>query len=335
LVSEHQRFRKQASDRGSCQVRKLISGNIHVVTGAFGFSGKYIAHRLLDAGHQVKTITNSLHRHNPFAGKIEAFPYNFDNPEKLVESLQGAEVLYNNYWVRFNYRDFTYARAVENSGILFNAAKKAGVRRIVHISITNPSEESRFEYFRGKAKLERMLIESGLSYAILRPAVLFGREDILINNIAWFLRRFPVFGVFGDGNYKLQPIYVGDLAELAVDQGLRRDDCIIDAIGPETFTYRSLVAEIGKAIGKPRPIMSIPPSVGYLFASLAGKFLRDIPLTRDEIEGLMAGLLHTDAPPAGKTKLTDRLREHASEIGMHYSNELSRRRNRMLAYDEL
>jgi NADH dehydrogenase len=313
----------------------MKSGGFHIVTGAFGFSGKYIARRLLDAGHRVKTITNSPHRHNPFEGKIKAFPYNFDKPEKLAEALRGADVLYNNYWVRFNYRDFTYAEAIENSRILFNAAKKAGIQRIVHVGITNPSEGSRFEYFRGKAKLERMLIESGISYAILRPAVLFGPEDILINNIAWFLRRFPVFGVFGDGNYKLQPIHVDDLAGLAVIRGQTREDSIIDAIGPETFTYRSLIEEIGNAIGKPRPIISIPPALGYFFASLVGKVLKDVPLTRDEIDGLMAGLLYTDAPPAGKTKLTNWIREHSSTIGMRYSNELARRRNRTLAYNEL
>jgi NADH dehydrogenase len=178
----------------------MQSANVHVVTGAYGFSGKYIARRLLEDGQQVRTLTDSIHRSNPFHGTLRAFPFNFNEPEKLVESLRGASVLYNNYWVRFNHADFTYSKAVDNSRILFEAAKEAGIRRIVQISITNPSEDSRFEYFSGKAKIERMLIESGMSYAILRPAVIFGPEDILINNIAWFLRRFPVFGVFGDGN---------------------------------------------------------------------------------------------------------------------------------------
>lgn len=231
----------------------MASNEISVVTGAFGFSGQYIAKRLLEAGYEVRTLTNSFNRENPFEGKVKAYPFNFDNTEKLVESLKGASVLYNNYWVRFNYTNnttFTYASAVENSTKLFKAAKKAGIKRIVHISITNPSGDSPFEYFSGKARLEKALIESGISYAILRPAVLFGKEDILINNIAWFLRKFPVFGVFGDGNYRLQPIYVDDLAKLAVEQGEKTANVIIDAIGPETFTYRELVSEIGMAIGK-------------------------------------------------------------------------------------
>jgi len=200
----------------------MDSQDIHVVTGAFGFSGKYIAERLLAAGHIVRTLTNSPNRENPYHDRIAAYPYNFDDPDKLVESLGGASVLYNNYWVRFNYQTFSHAKAVENSLKLFDAAKKAGIKRIVHISITHPSLDSPFEYFRGKAILEEAIIESGLSYAILRPAILFGKGDILINNIAWLLRRFPVFGVFGDGKYRVQPIYAGDLADLAVEQGGER-----------------------------------------------------------------------------------------------------------------
>ncbi len=309
--------------------------DIRVVTGAFGFAGKYIAERLLAAGHTVRTLTNSPHRENPFLGRVIAYPYNFGNPEKLVESLRGASVLYNNYWVRFNHRTFSYAQAVENSMKLFDAAREAGVKRIVHISITNPSLDSPFEYFSGKARLEKAILESGLSYAILRPAVLFGKEDILINNIAWFLRRFPVFGVFGTGNYRLQPIYVGDLADLAVEQGGKTDNSIIDAIGPETYTYRSLVREIGRAIGRRRPILSVPPFKGYMLGRVVGLLHHDVTITYDEIRGLMADLLYTASPPAGKTKLTDWLREHAAHLGNHYSNELKRRSDRQHPYEML
>jgi NADH dehydrogenase len=200
------------------------------------------------------------------------------------------------------------------------------------VSITNPSEDSPFEYFRGKARLERALIHSGLSYAILRPAVLFGKEGILINNIAWFLRRFPLYGVFGDGNYRLQPIHVDDLAKLAVAQGQNEEDCIVDAIGPETFTYRNLVEEIGKALGKNRRVLSLSPAIGYAVGYFAGKLLGDVTITHDEVEGLMDDLLYTHSPPAGRTRLTEWLRENASFLGMHYYSELARRTDRTSAY---
>ncbi|MEK6699292.1 MAG: NAD(P)H-binding protein [Nitrospirota bacterium] len=313
----------------------MTSREIHMVTGAFGFSGKYIAGRLLDAGHEVRTLTNSPDRENPFEGQVKAYPYNFDDPEKLVQSLTDVSVLYNNYWVRFNYKDFSYNHAVENSLKLFDAAKNAGIKRIVHISITNPSEDSPFEYFSGKAKLEKALIGSGLSYAILRPAVLFGKEDMLINNIAWFLRRFPVFGVFGDGKYRLQPIHVDDLAELAVEQGRTVKNVILDAIGPETFTYRELAQAIGKTIGKRRPIISIAPDMGYFLGIFVSFLHHDVTITRDEIEGLMADLLYTGSPPAGRIKLTEWLKEHASSVGRHYRSELARRRDKVKSYDRL
>ncbi len=305
---------------------------IHAVTGAFGYSGKYIAKRLLSQGKTVITLTNSLKRRNPFGGRLRAYPFNFDSPDKLAESLHGVAVLYNTYWVRFNHRMFTHADAVRNTKILFDAARAAGVERVVHVSITNPSEDSPLEYFSGKAGLERLLIESGLSHAILRPTVLFGKEDILVNNIAWALRHLPVFGVFGDGHYELQPVYVDDLAERAVEQGEMRENAIIDAIGPETFTYRELVETIGRIIGRNRPIISVPPGVGYRVGRLIGKIVGDVIITREEIAGLMSNLLCVDSPPAGTTKLTDWAKSRASRLGLHYTSELARRKDRNTEY---
>jgi NADH dehydrogenase len=227
---------------------------------------------------------------------------------------------------------FKHADAVRNTLVLFEAAKDANVDRIVHVSITNPSEDSPLEYFSGKAKLERALADSGISFAILRPTVLFGKEDILINNIAWALRRLPVFGVFGSGEYRLQPIYVDDLAALAVEQGTKQEDVIIDAIGPETFTYRELVKVVGEVIGKKRPIISVPPTLGYFAGWILGKCVGDVLITREEIKGLMADLLYVASPPAGKTRLTDWMREHSDSLGRKYTSELARRKDRNLAY---
>ncbi|MBE2220299.1 MAG: NAD(P)H-binding protein [Anaerolineae bacterium] len=309
-----------------------MNKQIHAVTGAFGYSGKYIAQRLLAEGEQVITLTNSMERENPFGAQVQAFPFHFDEPDKLVAVLSDVKVLYNTYWVRFNHDTFAHETAVSNTLTLFKAAQEAGVERIVHVSITNPSLDSPLEYFNGKARLEQALIESGIAYAILRPTVLFGKEDILINNIAWMLRKFPVFGVFGDGAYRLQPIYVDDLAKLAVEQGHSRENTIIDAIGPETFTYRELVAEIGHIIGRERPLLSIPPSLGYTAGNLVGKIVNDVLITREEIEGLMADLLYVDSPPAGDTRLTEWANRHKDTLGLAYSSELARRRDRQTAY---
>jgi len=313
----------------------MSSGQLHVVTGALGYSGKCIARRLLEAGHRVRTLTGSPGRPNPFSDAVEIHPFHFDEPDELADSLRGARVLYNTYWVRFNYGQFTHADAVRNTLALFEAAGRAGVRRVVHVSIANPSEDSPLEYYRAKARLERALVESGLSYAILRPTVLFGREDILVNNIAWSVRRFPVLPVFGDGRYPIQPVHVDDLARLAVEQGESEENVILNAAGPETFSYRGLLVTLAEVLGKRRWVVGVPPWVGYLGAVALGKMLGDVVLTRDEIRGLMAGLLAVDSPPTGATRLTDWATRHASTLGLRWASELARRRNRREAYDRL
>ena len=309
-----------------------MSKRAHAVTGAFGYSGKYITERLLKKGITVKTLTNSMYRFNTFKEEIEVCPFNFDNPEKLKDSLKGVDVLYNTYWIRFNCNMFSMNDAVKNSYVLFKSAKEAGVKRIVHISITNPSLESGLEYFMEKAMLEKKLAETGIPYSILRPAVLFGKEDILINNIAWVLRKFPVFGIFGNGRYKIQPIYVDDLAKLAVDEGGKTGNRTINAIGPETFTFMELVQMIARKLNKKRLILPLPPGLALIAAYIIQKLTGDILITREELKGLMSGYLAVDSKPVGKVKLSEWIEENAETVGLHYTSELSRRKNRVDKY---
>lgn len=302
------------------------------VTGAFGYSGRYIAQRLLASGHEVLTLTNSVNRENPFGGKVRVAPFDFDQPERLTKSLQGVEVLINTYWVRFDHKLFTHEQAVANTRTMFEAARKAGVRRVVHVSITNPDIHSDLPYFKGKAELEESLVASGLSYCILRPTVLFGKEDVLINNIAWALRRLPVFGVYGQGDYRVQPIYVDDLAKAAVEKAADPRNEIVQAIGPETFAYRELVQMIGQKLGLKRAIISVPPSLGYWSTRLVGWLVGDVVATREEVRGLMENRLVVDAPPLGKTKLTEWVEKHKDTLGRRYTNEMRRRLDRTSAY---
>jgi uncharacterized protein YbjT (DUF2867 family) len=302
------------------------------VTGAYGYSGKYMAQRLLAAGHELLTLTNSPNRPNPFGPKIATAPLNFSRPAELEQSLRGVQTLINTYWVRFNHKLFTHDQAVTNTRILFDAAKRAGVKRIIHVSITKPDLNSDLSYFRGKAQLEEALKASGLTYCILRPTVLFGREDILINNIAWGLRTMPVFGLFGDGQYKLQPIYVDDLADAAAAQATQTDNQIIDAIGPETYTYRGLVEMIAEKIGvKPR-LVAMPPWLGLQVTGILGWFVDDVVITGDEIQGLMENRLVVDSPPLGKTKLSEWVAQYHGRLGLRYTSEMARRINRVSGY---
>ncbi len=293
------------------------------VTGAFSYSGKYITRRLLAQGHEVITLTGHPQRPDPFDGQVRAFPLRFDQ-DALSRSLAGADTLYNTYWVRFDRGANTQPQAVRNTQVLVAAARAAGVRRMVHISITNPSADSPLPYFWGKAANEKAVTESGMSYAILRPTVLFGREDVLINNIAWLLRRFPFFGQIGDGQYRLQPVYVDDLAALAVEAGARDENLLWDAVGPDIFSFDALVRLVGERIERPKAILHIHPKLALAAAQFISLFVGDVVLTPEEVDGLMAGLLVSPQPPRCKTHLGDWLAENKGTLGVHYASELER-----------
>ncbi|HEV2489289.1 MAG TPA: NAD(P)H-binding protein [Candidatus Acidoferrales bacterium] len=299
-----------------------IRDGFHVVTGAFGYTGKYIAQRLLAEGHNVKTLTNHPGRANPFGNQVAVSPLDFDHPESLAHAMVGAKVLYNTYWVRFQHGETTFAQAIANTEKLVRAAENAGVRRIVHVSIANPSLDSPLPYYCGKAEMEEAIRASKLSYAILRPTVVFGTGGILINNIAWLLRHFPIFAVPGHGDYKLQPIFVEDMADLAVAAGETNEDVILDAVGPEVFTFDELVRLIAVHIGGQARLIHVPSEISLLITRMFGVAMHDVILTREEIKGLMANLLVSGSAPTGTTRLSDWLKKYGAQVGTHYASEL-------------
>jgi uncharacterized protein YbjT (DUF2867 family) len=296
---------------------------IHAVTGAFGYSGRHITERLLARGLRARSLTGHPDRPDPFGGQVEVVPFRFDDPAALAAALRGVTVLHNTYWVRFDHGASTFARAVAHSRALFRAAAAAGVERVVHVSITNPSADSALPYFRGKAEVEADLRASGLSHAILRPAVFFGGRDVLLNNIAWLLRRLPLFGVV-PGDYGIRPVHVDDLAELAVAQADARDRVVLDAVGPETFSYRELVRRVARAVGSRARIVPVPAPLLLAAGALVGKLVGDVALTADEVKGLTANLLVTAGPATGQTRLSEWLDRHGDALGRAWASELAR-----------
>jgi NADH dehydrogenase len=294
-----------------------------VVTGAFSYSGRAISAKLLDAGRQVRTVTGHPGR-APGDTPIEIAPLDFDDQLGLVTSLEGATTLYNTYWVRFAHGRINHELAVANSRTLFQAAKRAGVQRIVHVSITHPSAASPWPYFRGKAMVERALAESGISYAILRPAILFGGDGVLINNIAWLLRHLPVFAIGGRGDYRIRAMHVDDLAQLSVAKGGERHDSVCDAVGPERPTFNELVTSIRDVVNSRARMLHVPGAAMPVFSRLLGLVLHDVLLTREEYQTMARGMADTDGPATGTTSLSSWLAEHGPELGLHYANELRR-----------
>ncbi|MBV8056729.1 MAG: NAD(P)H-binding protein [Deltaproteobacteria bacterium] len=295
---------------------------VNVVTGAFGYTGRYITALLLQRGVKVRTLTGHPNRANPFGDAVEAVPFSFDNPDALARSLDGAEVVFNTYWIRFPRGELTFDRAARNVKALIDAARQAGVNRFIHISITNASADSQLPYFRGKGVIEHYLMNSGLSYAILRPAIIFGSQDILLHNISWMLRRFPLFTIPGNGNYRLQPVFVGDLAELAANMANEQRNLAIDAVGPETFTFNELVALLARTVASKAWIVHVSPSVELILARIFSRLTGDVTLTRDEINGLMQDLLVSTNAPTAATRLSEWLARNADTIGTHYRSEV-------------
>jgi uncharacterized protein YbjT (DUF2867 family) len=296
-----------------------------VVTGAFSYSGYHITKKLLESGIEVRTITGHPERPNPFEEKVQAFPYRFDNPSELTASLRGARILYNTYWIRFPYGKLTFDRAVENSITLFECAKRAGVEKVVHISITNPSADSTFPYFKGKAEVESALTESGLSYTIVRPTVLFGGADVLINNIAWLLRNWPVFAIPGSGDFPMQPVHVEDQAELCVNAGSSTTEAeIFDAAGPEIYTFKEIVLMAKRAIRSRAALVNVPVLVALNLSRVMSLLTGDLILTKDEMQGLITGLIVSKETPRGKVSFAKWLDENSEILGRSYASELQR-----------
>ena len=296
-----------------------------LVTGAFSYSGSRIAELLIDSGREVRTLTNHPDREHPLRARVQALPYRFDDPVALARSLEGVTTLYNTYWVRFERGRTTFAGAVANSRALFEAAGRAGAARVVHVSIANPSIESPLPYYRGKALVEQALAESGVPYAIVRPTFLFGGgRDILANNIAWILRRMPLFVLPGDGRYPVQPIHVDDFARICLEASHSRSGSIVDAAGPDTMSFEELVRAIRDAVGRRTPILHAPPAAMAGLARALGLLVRDVVLTPDEIRGLTAGLLVSHQPALGQTSVIQWLKENGQALGRAYANELRR-----------
>ena len=304
----------------------MPQSDMHTVTGATGYTGRYITRLLLNQGDRVQSITGHPDRHNPFGDRVKTYPFNFDQPALLEQTLAGTDTLFNTYWIRFNLGDRTFERCVEETRTLFKAAAAAGVRRIVHISIINPDSQSPLPYFRGKGQVEDALRASGVSYAILRPTVLYSSEDVLLNNIAWTLRKFPVVLLPGSGRYGIQPVFVEDLAELAVASAQDDRNTEIDAVGPEVFTYAEMVKLVRDKMKARCLALPAPKLLTYAAGRLLGVFLKDIILTKDEIKGLSDGLLvsRSDAPPPAKTRLSEWLDRNGAELGRRYASEVQR-----------
>jgi NADH dehydrogenase len=295
-----------------------------VVTGAFSFTGQFIARKLVVEGRRVRTLTNHPKRPGAEDLDVEVAPLQFTDRAALVESLRGADVFYNTYWVRFRHGGIGFGEAVANTRTLMSAAAEAGVRKVVHISVSNPSADSHLDYYAGKARTEDIVRESGLPWAVVRPTLIFGPGDILINNIAWLLRRMPVFVIPEGGAYRVQPVAGEDVAEIATWAAAQAGSVVVDAAGPEIISYAELVDSVAVAVRRRPRMVNLPPSLTLLAGDVVGLLVRDVMLTRQELEGLMEERLVSHEAPRGTQRVDDWLLKSSVSLGRKYASELDR-----------
>ena len=289
----------------------------HCVTGATSFTGRFIGRRLTEAGNEVRNLTRA----------------DLADADRLAAALSGADTLYNTFWIRFERGAVTYRWAIERSRVLFDAARRAGVRRIVHLSVINASHDAPTAYFRAKAVVEDALRASGVGHAIVRPTVTFGPGDILVNNLAWTLRRLPVFGIPGDGRYPIQPVHVEDVAHVAVRAGGMAEDVTLDAGGPDILAFNEFVALVRHAVGSRALLVHMPVAASLAAAKVIGLLVRDVVLTRHEVTELQRRLMLSAEPPAGTVRLADWLSANADDLGRHWASELERHFRKPLEVD--
>jgi uncharacterized protein YbjT (DUF2867 family) len=299
-----------------------MRSGLDVVTGTFSYTGSYIAKRLLREGRRVRTLTRRSRPEGVPQG-VEVVPYRWDR-RSLVETLSGADTLYNTYWIRLARGQTTFDEAVGNSRLLFESAKQAGIHRIVHISITKADQAPYLPYFAGKSQVEAALKESGVSYTIVRPTVVYGREDVFINNMAWLLRHIPLFVIAGSGDYRVRPVHVDDVARICVEAVGSSENFTIDAVGPETMTFEEMVRVIRAAIRSRSVIVHSSPWVLLTIARFLGVILRDEVMSAGELRGLMDELVAPDGPATGTISFKEWIERNGDTLGRAYVSEMKR-----------
>lgn len=302
------------------------------ITGAFSYSGRYLARNLLDRGRKVLNFTNHPNRPHGFGDAISCQPLNFKDAAGLATSLRGVSTLYCTYWIRFDrHGGATHADALNNLKVLFAAARDAGVQKVVFSSHTRATTDSPFPYIRHKALAVEALRSAGLpSYGVVRPCGIFGDtpgESILMNNAAWVLRRFPVFTIVGDGSHLFQPVHVRDMAQLMADVADADGNVEVDAVGPEALRADELFGAIRAAVGSRTFFLKhVPARIVTAASQPLNWYTGDVLLDTHDLELLTSGLTVADDPHGrtGERKLTEWLQKVGSELGQDYISSVER-----------
>jgi len=238
-----------------------------LVAGGSGFIGSYITRRLLADGHRVVVLSRDPERaRRRLPPQVELRQGDIADAAALERAMAGVEVVvaavqFPNHPVENPRKGCTYVK-VDGEGTvrLVAAARRAGVQRVVYLSGAGTREGQTQPWFVAKLMAERAIRESGIPYTIFRPSWVYGAEDRSLNKFAAFARMLPFVPVIGDGRTRVQPLYVGDLAE-AVSASIGKEeaaDQVYEVGGPEELTMDQIIRTMLQVMGRRKPLLHSP-----------------------------------------------------------------------------
>lgn len=271
-----------------------------LVTGATGFVGRHLVRALLAAGHQVKALVRSPEKATQIlgdplgdaAGRLQTVAGDVLAPASIVQAVAGCDAAVHLVGIIKEKRGATFRDLhVRGTANVLAAATRAGVSRLVHMSALGARDGAQTGYHQTKWEAEELVRNSGLRAVIFRPSIIYGPGDEFVNMLAGLIRRVPVFPVFGDGCYRLQPVWVEDVAYFFT-RALEVEGAVGETLevgGPQRLTYGELVAEIMRVTGRRRPQVHLPLNLTRRIIAAAQRVRAPLPVTSDQLTMLLEG----------------------------------------------
>ncbi|MEP6678231.1 MAG: complex I NDUFA9 subunit family protein [Betaproteobacteria bacterium] len=260
-----------------------------LVLGGTGFVGRHLIPRLCAAGHRVTAIARRREeaRHLILLPTVQVVEGDSLDPRELDARLRHASAVVNLVGILNERERETFAAVhVDGARTVVDACARGGVARLVHMSAINADPDGPSRYLRSKGEAEAIVAASGLDWTIVRPSVIFGREDAFLNLFAKLLKAFPVLPLAAP-DARFQPVFVGDVAQ-CLAQALVDDRTILqryNLCGPHVYTLKQLVRYVGAQTGNRRPVLGLGPALSKLQARVL-ELLPGTPMSRDNLASM-------------------------------------------------
>lgn len=262
------------------------------VTGGTGFVGRNLVNRLLDENHEITVMSHRKSGENLFDRRVRLVPGTVDSVTEMVPAFHGAQAVYHLVGIISKSRKNTFEKTVtQGTQNVIAACLGAKVKKIIYLSAMGTSESAETAYHKTKFQAEQAIQNSGLDWTIFRASIIYGKNDGFLRMMSKIIRFVPFVPIFGDGKYKIQPLYIKDLAE-AMGKTLLTPAAsgqIIDVGGPEQLEYVDVMNQLKKALGKRRLNFHIPFGVIKPIAGVLQIILKPAPLTVDMLKMLKMG----------------------------------------------